>query len=80
MTQPIANGIYIIQSAINWNNVLDIDFGHRHAGARVQLWNKSGASNQTFILNFLEAESCYTIMVLHSRKFIGVPDGSGVGT
>ena len=71
----IADGTYIISSALNPNKVLDIDSGSRNGGAKLQLWDRNDSVAQKFKITY-DKDGYYTIKALCSRKLIDVPGSS----
>ena len=78
----IGNGEYVIASAVDKDQVLDIAGGNRDNGANVQLYRKNGSEAQRFLLTY-HPEGYYTIRsVLSGRllevQYAGRENGSNV--
>lgn len=70
-TPPLANGTYIIESALNKDKVLDIDGAKTNSGANLQLWGKNYTNAQKFYVEYA-GEGYYTIKALCSGKYLDV--------
>ena len=67
----LANGTYIIESALDNNKVLDIDGAKTNTGANLQLWDKNYTNAQKFYVEYI-GEGYYTIKALCSGKYLDV--------
>ena len=67
----LANGTYIIESALDNNKVLDIDGAKTNTGANLQLWGKNYTNAQKFYVEYI-GEGYYTIKALCSGKYLDV--------
>lgn len=70
-TQPIKNGIYVIQSALNTSKVLDISAASTSSGANLQLYSSNNTIAQKFLVTYLN-NGYYKIENLNSQKFLDV--------
>ena len=70
-TQTIANGTYVIKSALNTNKVLDIAGGSASNGANVQLYTGNSSNAQRFKITYL-GNGYYTIQGIQSKKVLDV--------
>ena len=70
----LADGTYIIKSAINNNYVLDVEKGANVSGANVQLYKNNETKSQRFIVKYL-GNGYYTIKAAHSDKVLDVANG-----
>ena len=73
--KPIANGVYLIQSAKNTNRVMAVEDGSRLQRANIQLQYNDNASFQKF--KFIYAgKGYYKIQNVKSKHVLDVADGS----
>lgn len=70
-TPSLANGTYIIESALNKDKVLDIDGAKTNSKANLQLWGKNYTNAQKFYVEYI-GEGYYTIKALCSGKYLDV--------
>lgn len=79
--QALKNGVYVIQSMVSNNGkVLDISKADTKAGAEAIIWDFNQRANQAFYFDYNETDDCYSILALHSMKYIGAKntdDGQG---
>lgn len=71
---PVANGTYMIVSAINSNYVMDVAGCSAADGANVQLYKKNGSNAQRFILT-CQSDGYYTITNVGSAKLLDCAGG-----
>ncbi len=74
-TQTIANGTYVIRSAINEKFVLDVLGASQENGANVQLYEYSDVDQKKFKVTHL-GDGYYSIVAVHSNKALDVKDAS----
>ncbi len=74
-TQTIANGTYIIKSALNSQKVLDVAGGSTSNGANVQLYTGNSSNAQRFNVTHL-GNGYYTIQCVQSKKVLDVAGAS----
>ena len=72
--QTIADGTYIIKSAINNNYVLDVENGSQVSGANVQLYENINIASQRFEVKNI-GNGYYIITAVHSGKVLDVANG-----
>lgn len=79
--QALKNGVYVIQSMVSNNGkVLDISKADTKSGAEAIIWDFNQRANQAFYFDYNETDDCYSILALHSMKYIGAEntdDGQG---
>ncbi len=73
-TQTIENGIYVIESALQEDKVIDINGGVTDNGGNVQLWTRNNNSSQRFKVIY-EGDGMYSIMALCSQKYLDAENG-----
>lgn len=73
--QLVADGVYIIRSALNSNKVLDIAGASDSSGANLQLYSDNGTVAQKFIIRHL-GSNVYQIENLKSAKQLDVAGAS----
>lgn len=79
-TKTIEDGIYIIESSLQKNKVVDVNGGADWNGANIQLWSRNDNSSQKFKINY-EGDGKYSIMALCSGKYIDAENnGNTQGT
>lgn len=79
-TKTIENGIYIIESSLKKNMVIDVNGGADQNGANIQLWSRNDNNSQKFKVNY-EGDGRYSIMALCSGKYMDAENnGSTKGT
>ena len=71
----VKDGIYIIESAVNSNYVIDVDGKKTDDGANIHLWQKNSSNNQCFIIKKVTGDY-YKIIAKHSGKAVDVCGGS----
>ncbi len=60
--QPIANGVYVINSAKNDARRLDVVGSNKYSsGANVQIWERNGSDNQKYTFSYDASTGYYTI-------------------
>lgn len=67
----IENNTYEIETKLDSNEILDVDFESSNDGANIQLWNANNANNQRFIFEGLNSNT-YKILAKHSNKALTV--------
>lgn len=67
----IKDGYYRIESAVNFNFVLDVYGGRTDDGANIQIYENHGAKNQIFLVR-RQSDGYYTITAVHSGKSLDV--------
>lgn len=67
----IQDGYYRIESAVDFNFVLDVYGGHMDNGANVQIYRNLGVKNQIFLVR-RQPDGYYTITAVHSGKSLDV--------
>ena len=72
----VPDGYYRLASAVDNSKGLDIAGVSTDNGANAHLWAYGGGNNQKFELKY--QNGYYTIMALHSDKYIDVANGSNV--
>jgi len=70
----VENGIYIIESSLQENQVVDINGGFLEDGAFAHLWQQHDGDNQRFLVQKVTGEECYYIFALHSKLFLGAEE------
>lgn len=80
--QTIADGTYVIESASNLDQVLDVVASETYAGANVTTWNNDDHSNQKWIVTYL-GNGLYKFTAEHSGQVLdvvasGTIDGTNV--
>ena len=79
-SQQLANGKYVIKSAINNNFVLDVANGSKMSGANVQIYENLSLQSQEFNVEYLN-DGYYTITATHSNMVLDVANaGQTAGT
>ncbi len=73
-TQLIADGKYVVKSALNRGYVLDIEGASSDDGANAQLYESNGTAAQSFV--FTWADGYYTISNAGSGKYLGMDAAS----
>lgn len=71
----VANGAYVIRSALNDKMVLDVNAGSTANGANIQVYEYNGSNAQKFLITN-DAKGYVTIKNIGSGKFVSV-DGKG---
>ena len=74
-SQTIADGTYVIRSAINEKFVLDVLGASQDNGANVQLYEYSADNQKKFKVTHL-GNGYYSIVAVHSNKALDVKDAS----
>lgn len=74
-TQTLANGYYMIASALNTNKVIDVDNASISNEAKVLLFSKNSRNNQKFKITY-DGNGYYTITSVRSKKVLDVAWGS----
>ncbi len=74
-TQTVADGTYIIKTALNENYVLDIGGASKADGGNVQIWNNCSVAQQKYKVKYV-GNGYYSIVSAHSNKSIDVAGGS----
>lgn len=67
----IADGYYRIESAIDFNFVLDVYGAYKDDGANIQIYRNHGQKNQIFLVR-RQSDGYYTITAVHSGKSLDV--------
>ncbi len=76
----IADGYYRIESAVDFNFVLDVYGAYMDDGANIQIYRNLGAKNQIFLVR-RQSDGYYTITAVHSGKALDVAgNGQSSGT
>lgn len=70
--QDLADGVYVIESALQKNKVLDIAEASSKDNANLQLWDRNGTNAQKFRVSYDKTKGFYTISPLCSGKNLGV--------
>lgn len=79
-TVSVTSGRYLIASALNENQVLDVEQGSRENGGNILLFHRNGAANQTFEI-MSNGDGTYKIRNVNSGKYIDVENnGMDPGT
>ena len=79
-SQQLANGKYVIKSAINSNFVLDVTNGSKMSGANVQIYENQSLESQEFNVEYLN-DGYYIITAAHSNMALDVANaGQTAGT
>lgn len=73
----IPNGKYAILASSNTNKAIDIEWGSTEDGAKVEIWDSNGGSNQSFHIEYV-GDGCYTIQAANSQKLLTVKNGKVV--
>lgn len=71
----IADGTYVITSALNNNKALDVNAQSRFNGANVQLWDRNNGPAQRFKVTHLGGNQ-YSIVNIHSNKALDIDGAS----
>lgn len=74
-TKSIQNGTYTINSAVGFNQVIDIFATSKNNYANALVYTRNGGSNQKFKIDYLE-DGYYKIIASHSGKALTVKDSS----
>lgn len=74
--QLIADGTYVIESASNLDQVLDVVASQTSAGTNVTMWNNNDHSNQRWVVTYL-GNGLYKLAAEHSGLVLDV---AGYGT
>ena len=75
-TQTIADGTYVIKSALNEELVLDIGGAVKENGGNVQLWYNTDVPQQKYKVKYL-GNGYYSMTVEHSGRMVDVSGGVG---
>lgn len=76
----IQDGYYRIESAVDFNFVLDVYGSYMDNGANVQIYRNHGGKNQIFLIR-RQSDGYYTITAVHSGKSLDVAgNGQASGT
>ena len=75
LTQTIADGTYVIASALNNNKIIEIGEHNKSAGINVQLGTNNNLNTQIFTITYLE-DGYYEIENAFSNKVLDVANGS----
>ncbi len=67
----IQDGYYRIESAVDFNFVLDVYGGYMDDGANIQIYRNLGLKNQIFLIR-RQSDGYYTITAVHSGKALDV--------
>lgn len=67
-------GVYLLESALDSNKVMDVNGGHTGAGTIVQLYEKNGAYAQQWVFYRLD-DGSYRIVNAGSWKLLDVVGG-----
>lgn len=78
-SQPIKDGIYTIQSALNEKYVLDISAASKADGGNIQLWSNADVEQQRFKVKYL-GSGYYSIISVHSGKAVDVSGSAKVNS
>ena len=70
-SKPIADGIYLMTSAMNDDYLFDISGDPNESGANLVLWNATGDIQQQFEIQYVD-DGLYTIKNLYSNKYLTV--------
>lgn len=73
--QLLAEGEYVLQTALADNKVLDVNGAGTENGANVQIYEMNGTMAQTFQVKYNE-DGTYTFVAKHSGKALDVSGGS----
>lgn len=73
-TQTIEDGLYIIESSLQENKVVDVNGGSGENGANIQLWSRNDNSSQKFKVTY-EGDGKYSVMALCSGKYMDAENG-----
>ena len=73
-TYTIAEGTYKIASALNENQVIDVDAGSHADGANVHIWQNQNVRQQIFSVKRIGG-GLYTIEIPYSNKVLDVNNG-----
>ncbi len=76
-TQTIENGVYVIESALQENKVLDVNGASKENGTNIQLWSRNDKTAQQFKVIY-EGDGSYSIMALCSQKYLDAENGGSV--
>ena len=75
-SQPIADGNYIIHSALKSNYVLDAFRAEQRDGTNVAGWSYDGTAAQIFTLKYNAEKDAYTILNPGAKRVIDLSGGS----
>jgi len=79
-TKTIEDGIYIIESALQKDKVIDVNGGSEWNGANIQLWSRNDNDSQKFKVSY-EGDGRYSIMAICSGKYMDAENnGNTQGT
>lgn len=73
--QTVADGDYVIHSALRDNMVIDIAGGSLANGANIRMWTKNGTTAQTFNVKYNAAKDAYLIVNPRSNHAIDLAGG-----
>lgn len=71
----LADGVYVIKSAVNNAFTLNINGPSKDNGANVHLWSRNHDDVTRFVFQRKEGTNCYTIRNLYSGKYLDVASG-----
>ncbi len=70
----VSEGVYVIESKLKKNMVLDVAGGSKKSGANIQLYKSNGTTSQLFWVK--KSGSYYTITALNSYMVLDVENGN----
>ncbi|MBE6966235.1 MAG: hypothetical protein E7441_09420 [Ruminococcaceae bacterium] len=73
--RTIDDGIYVIETKLNRDYVLDVSDASTENGANVQIWKKNGTGAQSFRVTYV-GDGYYTIVNTNSGKAVDVCNGA----
>ena len=76
-SKTIDDGIYTISTALDFNQVLDVNNASNANSANVEIYTRNTGKNQQFKVEYLD-NGYYTIQAIHSEKYLTVKDASVV--
>lgn len=71
----VAEGDYVLHSAINSQMVMDVKSGSKSSGANIQIYTDNGTNAQNFYIS-RTSDGWYTIQNNHSKLYLDVAGGS----
>lgn len=72
--RTIADGTYVIESAMSSNIVLDVTGNSTANGANIETWNPNGGTNQLWVVSWDSSAKAYSIKSVRSGLYL---DASG---
>lgn len=76
-SKVLAEGNYVITSALNTNKIIDIEGNVITNNANVEIWKNNGGNNQKFIITYLSDGFC-TIKAFNSNKVLTIENSSAI--